>query len=245
MADNETPTPSVTPEGQPEAPAPTSTPPLTIEAMKEALLPEIRKELKSAYDAARRAEAKAERAPQADIERLTPIQQAVEELLTRDLSDDAKEAFKAKRDLARVTRPDPAADHDREITVFQQEVSSILEEEGIPANHPVLSQAWDKHSQSAKTPAQWRTAFGRAVAEVRKDEAKKAGASVADEVKKAREDERTKVLNEHREKEGPIDRAQPASSNGKTDYLAMTDEEFKRVEAAKDAERKARRLRAG
>ena len=245
MAENETPQSSGTPAGQTEAKAETSTPALTVESIKEALLPEVRKELKAAYDAARRAEAKAERAPERFRELMAPIEEAVETLLTRDMTEDARDAFRARRELARATRQDPEAEQQREIAAFQAEAASVLEEEGVKADDPVLVAAYQKYVAGAKTPAQWRTAFGRAVAAVHRDRATKAEGSVADREKKAREDERTKILNESREKEGPLDRGQPASTTQKIDWLNLPSEEFARLDAAKTAERRARASGAG
>ena len=240
MAENETPQTSDTPAGQTEATAKTSTPALTIEAIKEALLPEVRKELKTAYDAARRAEAKAERAPERFRESIAPLEEAIESLLTREMTDDAKEAFKAKRDLARATRHDPEAAQQREVAEFQAEAASVLEEEGIKADDPILAAAYQKYVAGAKTPAQWRTALGRAVAAVHKDRATKAETSVTEREKKAREDERTKVLNERRESEGPLDRGSAASGTQKVDWLNISAEEFARLDAVKTADRRAR-----
>ena len=172
MAENETPEISGTPAGQTETPAEPSTPaPLTVEAIKEALLPEVRRELKAAYDAARRAEAKAERAPERFREFVAPLEEAIEGLLTRDMTDDARDAFRAKRDLARATRQDPEAEQQRHIAEFQAEAASILEEEGLKPDDPVLVAAYQKYVAGAKSPAQWRTALGRSIAAVHKERA--------------------------------------------------------------------------
>lgn len=243
MGENETAAPSETPAGQTESPVVESTPPLTLDAIREAFQTEIAKSLKPAYDAARRAEAKAERAPERFREFVAPIEEAVESLLTRDMTDDAREAFKAKRDLARATRQDPEVEQQREVAAFQQEAASVLEEEGIKADDPVLVAAYQKYVAGAKSPAQWRTALGRSIAAVHKDRAVRSESTVSEREKKAREDERNKILNEKREKDGPVDRGLPTST-GKVDYLHMSDEEFARIEAAKDAERKARRIAA-
>ena len=242
MSENETPVISATPEGQTEPQAePSTTAPLTVEAIRDALLPEVRKEMKAAYDAARRAEAKAERAPEKFREFVAPLEEAIEGLLTRDMTDDAREAFRAKRDLARATRQDPEAEQQRHIAEFQAEASSILEEEGIKADDPVLVAAYQKYVAGAKSPAQWRTAFGRSIAAVHKDRASNSERSITEREKKAREDERNKILNEKREKDGPIDKGQPASS-AKKNVMDMSDDEWKAYEAARDAERKSQRI---
>ena len=242
MAENETPVISGTPAGQTETPAEPSTPaPLTVEAIREALLPEVRREMKAAYDAARRAEAKAERAPEKFREFMAPIEEAVESLLTRDMTDDARDAFRAKRDLARATRTDPEAEQQRHISEFQAEAASILEEEGIKADDPILVAAYQKYVAGAKSPAQWRTALGRSIGAVHKERAAGNEKSVTDREKKAREDERNKILNEKREKDGPIDKGQPASS-AKKNVMDMSDDEWRTYEAARDAERKAQRI---
>ena len=244
MGENETPPTSETPAGQTETKVEPSTPPLTVEAIRDALLPEVRKELKAAYDAARRAEAKAERAPEKFRESIRPIEEAVEALLTKDMTDDARAAFTAKRDLVRErqTQQDPDAVYQKEVASFQQEVSSVLEEEGIKSDDPILVAAYQKYLAGAQTPAQWRTALGRSVAAVHKDRATKSEVGSAEREKKAREDERTKVLNERRGDSGPIDRGQPASSGTKKDWANISAEQFKRADAGKDAERKAHRM---
>ena len=245
MADNEQPDPSTTAVAQVETPAPSSTPALTVESIKEALLPEIRRETKAAYDAARRAEAKAERAPDKFREQIAPLEEAIEAILTQSLNEDQRQAFIAKRDLARATRRDPDAEQAQQVAEFQTEAASVLEEEGIKADDPVLVAAYQKYLAGAKNPSQWRTALGRAIAAVHKDLAVKSESSASEREKKAREDERTKVQNERRESDGPVDRGQPASSNQKVDWANLSPEEFALKEAAYDAERKARRMRAG
>ena len=245
MAENETPAPPTEPaaagtaavEGSTSQPAPT----FTLEDIKKALLPEIT----NAMNTARRAQSAADRAPERFRQSIAPLEEAIEVLLTRDMTEDAREAFKAKKELARATRTNPEADQQSEVSAFQAEAASVLEEEGLRADDPVLAAAYQKFVATAKTPAQWRTALGRAVAAVHKDRAAKAEMSVSEREKKAREDERTKMLNESREKEGPIDRGQPASGTTKIDWLNLTPEEFARLDAAKTAERRARAAGAG
>lgn len=240
MAENETPSPPadaaatapVTVEGSTSQPAQT----ITIEDIRKALLPDIT----NALNTARRAQSAADRVPDRVQRALAPIEEAIEVLLTRDMTEDAREAFKAKQQLARATRVDPEAAQQNEVAAFQAEAASILDEEGVKADDPVLAAAYQKYVAGAKTPAQWRTALGRAVAAVHKDRAAKAEMTFAEREKKAREDERTRILNEGREKEGPIDRGQPASATTKIDWANLTPEEFARLDAAKTAERRAR-----
>ncbi len=221
-----------------------TTTPLTIEALTSALLPEIEKRLKPAYDAARRAEAKAERAPQQVLSQIQPMREALDELLTQNLNDDQKARFKAERALANSQRTDPAQEAEREQEVFRQEASSVLAEEGVSAEDPVFAEAYQRYGQNAKTPAQWRLVLGRAIAEVHKTKAKQAEGTYAEREKKAREDERSKFRNEQRETEGIVDRGAGASSGAKTDWVNMPAEEFATREAAKDAAALARRMRA-
>lgn len=248
MAENETPAPAATvpandavaqPAGQGAA-----TTPLTIEALTSALLPEIEKRLKPAYDAARRAEAKAERAPSQVMSQIEPMRAALDEILTRDLNDDQKARYRAERALADSQRTDPAQAAEREQEVFRQEASSVLAEEGVNADDPVFVEAYQRYGQNAKNPAQWRLVLGRAIAEVHKTKAKQAEGTYAEREKKAREDERTKLRNEQRETEGVVDRGAGASSGAKKDWLSMSPEEFAKFDAAKEAERSARRMRA-
>ena len=248
MAENETPAPAATAPAndagaQPAGQGATTTP-LTIEAFTAALLPEIEKRLKPAYDAARRAEAKAERAPQQFMSQIEPMRAALDEMLTRDLNDDQKARFKAERALADSQRTDPAHETEREQQEFRSEAISVLAEESISADDPAFVEAYEKYGRNAKTPAQWRLTLGRAIAEVHKTKARTAEASFAEREKKAREDERTRLRNEQRETEGVVDRGAGASSGAKKDWLSMSPEEFAKIDAAKEAERSARRMRA-
>ena len=153
MAENETPAPSaeaaaaesVAVEGSTSQP----TPALTIEDIKRELLPEIL----NAQHLARRAQSAADKAPDRFRQSIAPLEEAIEALLTRDMTEDARDAFRAKRELARATRTDPEADQQQEITAFQAEASSVLEEEGIKADDPVLAAAYQRYVASAKTPA--------------------------------------------------------------------------------------------
>ncbi len=248
MAENETSTPADTvpanDAGTPTGGTSVTPTPLTIEAITAALLPAFEKSLKPAYDTARRAEAKAERAPQQVMSQIEPMRAALDEILTRDLNDDQKARYKAERALADSQRTDPAQAAEREQEVFRSEAVSVLAEEGVSADDPTFVEAYQRYGQNAKTPAQWRLTLGRAIAEVHKAKAKQSEGTFAEREKKAREDERTKIRNEQRETEGIVDRGAGASSGAKKDWLAMSPEEFAKFDAAKEAERSARRMRA-
>ena len=85
-----------------------------------------------------------------------------------------------------------------------------------------------------------KVALTRAVAAVHREREKTARAETTEREKKAREDERTKVLNERRESEGPLDRGSAASGTQKVDWLNISAEEFARLDAVKTADRRAR-----
>lgn len=230
MAEPETPLLETAPppeeSAQTEPEKPQETPPLTVDAIRDALLPQVRKDVEAAYKAARRAEAKAETVPKRLEEKISRLEAALELLITKDMDEPSKKVFVAERALEREREsrivPDPEIERQRADLEFQGYAASVLAEEGIKADD--ITVAFNKYAAPAKSPADWKVALGHAIADYHKAEAKRAKDESADRERKAREEERTKLRNEQRKEEGPVDRGAPASS-GLKDWSKATEEE--------------------
>lgn len=212
------------------------TPPLTIESIREAVIPEIKKELKAAYDAARRAEAKSDVIPQKFSARIERLESLLEDAVTRGMEENEARAWKATRALEREKEDKEPQSPEVLWQSFQMEAGDILADEGLKAED--INEFWNERVKAARNPSQWRDALLRSIADFRKAEVRKAreeGKTLAD---KAREEERKKAINEQRKEDGPIDRGQPASS-GPKDWAKASDEEV----ASELERRKADRLR--
>lgn len=258
MPDNDAPSLPATPqpagEGQNGNPVVQSTAPLTVEAITAALLPAIdeavRKHTKPAYDAARRAEAKAERAPDSVMRSMAPLQKMLEDQALQSMPEEQRNAYLAGRNSERQTREDPQAAVEREQQMFRSEAASVLDEEGIDANDPLFVAAYQRFGQSADTPAKWRTALGRSIAAVHKERAateiKTVKSSVDETVKKVRDEAEVKTRNADRTADGHVDRGLPAAPVKGKDWLRMdpTGKEFAEIEAKKEADRRTRRIAA-
>lgn len=235
------------PEAQtPAVDTPETAPPFTrqdaealINSVKEELLANTKKELDAAYKTARRSESKGDAANT----RLAKLESRLEDLATRGMEEHEARAWRAERALERAQEQTTtvSAEQEREQAVrsFQERSTTYLSEEGIKPDDPRLTAAFAKYSAEAKTYDDWDKALVRAVADIHKDERNKTAAEVKAQIDKAREEERAKLRNEQRASDGPVDKGQP-SSNKKIDWLNLSDEEFKRLEAEKDAERQRR-----
>lgn len=162
------------------------------------------------------------------------------------MDENEARAWKAERALERAQEVTStvSAEKEREEAVrsFQERSTSYLSSEGIKPDDPRLTAAFAKYSAEAKSYDDWDKALLKAVADIHKDEKTKTAAEVKAAIEKAREEERARLRNEQRQSDGPVDKGQPSSTNKKIDWLNLSDEEFRRLEAERDAERH-RRLR--
>lgn len=189
---------------------------------------EIDKELESAYKTLRRGEAKSDTAQK----RIEKLEGELLEVSLRGLEPQQQEVERLKRQVQREADSRTAPSADAEVAKFNEWSRPFLEEEGIPSNDATLTEAFQKYGEGWTTQADLKVALTRAVAQVRKAEAKKAVADSAEQVKKAREEERAKARNTERQSEGKLDRGTPAASNRK-DFISMSDEEWKAFNASR------------
>jgi len=217
--------------------------PLTLEAVK-ALIDEtmteretnIRRELDQAYKTLRRGEAKSD----VSHKRIDKLEQELFDISTRGLEPAQVEMATLKRQLqrdaeSRTVSQDPSA----EVSAFQSWSSPYLEEEGIKAEDPVLVAAFQKHASGWQNAADLRIAMTRAVADVHKEQVKKARSEAGDREKKAREEERAKLRNENRQAEGKIDKGAAAGKSAGTpkNWLAASQEEWDALQAQRGLKR--------
>lgn len=160
------------------------------------------------------------------IERLASQLDAV---ATRGMDENEARTWKLQQELEKERESRTTTDsntirlqQEEEFRVFS---STMLAEEQLDPNNPTLKAAFDRFAATAKDPSDWKVALTRAIAEVRKDEAKTAAQKTKEAVDKAREDERKKLLNKSREASGPLDTGnQGAISKKPVDQ--MDDAEF-------------------
>ena len=248
MPEQEVPVPATAPESTPpaltEAEAPIETA-LTrtevaslIAAAKQEVQDKIKQDLDAAYKAARRSESKGDTANA----KLAKLEAALEAVATRGMDESEARLWKAERAAERASEATHQVSQQQEYeqaqVAFQQKSAAYLASEGIKPNDERLTTAFSKYAAEAKTYADWDSALARAVADVHKAEARRVSEEAKGAVDKAREEERAKLRNEQRASEGKLDKGQPASTS-KVDWNALSDEEFK----ALDAERTAERLR--
>jgi hypothetical protein len=211
-----------------------------VSTAKAEVLAEMKKDIDSAYKAARRSEAKGDTANA----KITKMEARLEEVATRGMDEGEARLWKAQRAEERAAEASNTVsqqqEYEKAAADFQQRSTSYLNSEGISADDPVLTAAFAKYTAEARTYDDWDKALMRSVAEVHKVKAKQAMEQVKTAADKAREEERARQRNEQRKDEGPIDRGSPASPAPKKNVWDMTDEEFKAYDSQKDAERKLR-----
>lgn len=172
--------------------------------------------------------------------KIQKLETALEAVATRGMDESEARLWKAERAVERAnetsTQVTAQQEYETAQRAFAEKSSAFLASEGIDAKDERLTASFAKYAAEAKTYADWDNALIRAVADVRKDEAKKATLTVKEQVEKAREEERAKLRNEQRSTEGKLDKGSPAAA-GKVDYASMSDAEFIALEAEKTAER--------
>ena len=234
--------PAETP-AEPEQPSPEQQRIARLESDLTALRAEQEKVRAEARESGRRAQSAADSHAsrlEKRIERLTGLLNAV---ATQNMSEPDLRAWRLQQELdsEREARAsvDTEAQARRQNEEFQTYSASLLAEEGISSDHPVLTEAWNRFSAQAKDPSEWKAALSRAVAEVRKAEAKAAIEKATKAEAAAREDERNKLKNKSRADSGPVDNGAPGSRSHKP-IRDMTEQEFAVYDAEREAERRAR-----
>lgn len=197
----------------------------------------IRKDLEAAYKTLRRGEAKSDQAQK----RIDKLEAELLEVSLRGLEPAQVEVEKLRRQVqrdadSRSAPPDP----DAEVAAFKGWSSSYLEEEQIGPDDPVLKASFQRYADGWQGAADLRVALTRAVADVRKEQAKAARSEAAEREKKAREDERAKLRNEKRAEDGKVDKgaAAPASASPvRKNWLAAPPEEWEALKSQRGLRR--------
>lgn len=228
-------------EGTPPAEAvPQETAPLSRDDVKALIQEtwaereqEIRGELKAAYNTLRRGEAKSD----TSHKRIDKLEHELFEISVRGLEPGQVEIERLKRQVqhdaeSRAMPNDPNA----EVASFRAWAAPVLEEERIDPNDPVLVASFERHGSGWQNAADLRVAMTRAVADVHKEQAKKARSESAERENKAREEERAKLRNEQRQGDGKVDKATPATparSGMPKNVLSMSPEEWEKFKASR------------
>lgn len=210
--------------------------PLTLDTVK-ALITEtfaeyktaIGKDVEQTYKTLRRGEAKSDVAHQ----RIAKLEGKLEDLATRGMAPEEVRIWKLERQVERDAEARAqTANPDVELSAFESDATSILEEESIDRKDPVLNEAFQRFANGWRSSADLKVALTRAVAAVHKEREQTARTESAEREKKAREDERTKLRNEKRQSEGPVDKGTPASPVRSKHPLEMTEEELRTLIAS-------------
>lgn len=187
----------------------------------------IRKDLDAAYKTLRRGEAKGDNAQR----RIDKLETELFDLSLRGLEPQQQEVAKLQRAVQQqTTAPDPNA----EVAAFRAWSTSVLDEEKISADDPVLKGSFERHADGWTSAADLRVALTRAIAQVHKEREKAAKADTSKLVEKAREEERAKARNANREAEGKIDKGTAAAGGGRTrSILEMPPDEWEAFKATR------------
>lgn len=189
----------------------------------------------AAEQAARRAQGQSHGTVKRLERELAAARQQLDEIVTRDMSDEQRAIFKMQRENEALRERTSTPDNSEAVTDFQSYSARVLTERGVKANDPRLMAAFDRYVGDSNDPAVWRQGLAFAIADVKSDEAKLAESSVKERERLAREEERARATATTRRAAGPVDRGAPsgAPTTGK-DVWSMTDAEFAEHEKAKD-----------
>lgn len=186
-------------------------------------------EAQAASEAARRAQSAADRNAsrlRAEFDRRWT---AFEGLATQGMTEEQLRIWKTETENARLRAERDSVDQDSKDeqvkTEFQNWATQQLAEEQVSASDPVFSAAWQKRASNAKTPAEWRSALGLAIADYRREEGKKSVETERQKAQRLVDEERKKATNAKRESAGPIDNG-PAGSTTQKKPADMSEEEF-------------------
>lgn len=230
---------------EPEQPSPEQERVNKLEGELGSLKGELEKARAEARESGRRAQSAADSHASRLEKRIERLNGLLTAIASQSMTEPDLRAWKLQQELdnereARAT-VDTEAQTRRQQEDFQTYSAQLLAEEGISSTDPVLMEAWGRFSAQAKDPSDWKPALVRAVAEVRKAEAKTATERAKTAVEKALEDERNKAKNKQRESSGPVDNGAPGSRSHKP-IREMTAEEFAVYDAQRENERRARQM---
>jgi hypothetical protein len=159
------------------------------------------------------------------IERLSAQMEAI---ATRGMDDNEARTWKAERALERAneaqTEISQQQTNEAAWNDFRTRGAELLEEQGIARDDVRLTTAFQKYAKNAESTKDWDIALTRAIADVHRDERRKAAEENKTVAEKTREEERNKVKNEKRQTEGKTDTGSPASGAPK-DWNAASDAE--------------------
>jgi hypothetical protein len=219
-----------------------------LEADLTALRAEQDKVRADARESGSRAQSTADKHAARLEKRIERLSATLEQVAALNMDEPSLRAWRAQQENERlresITEQTSEVQTERQRAEFQTYSAQLLAEEGIASSDPVLTEAWNKYSAQAKDPSDWKAALSRAVADVRKAEAKVAIEKAKTAAEQAREDERNRIKNERRTTQGPTDQGVAASVSRKP-YMDMTDEEFAADSAKKKAERDRKLMRIG
>lgn len=206
---------------------------------------QLRLTREEATEGSRRAQRAADTHASRLEKRIERQQALLDEVATRGMDESDVRAWRSQRELDR--EREKSASYDSEAQVrraeedFRAYSTQVLSEEAIDQQNPVFKEAWGRFSAQAKDPSDWKAALNRAVAEVRKDEVKKAREEAKTAEQRARDDERAKVRNEKRESAGTTSEG-VVGSVGKKKIENMTEAEFDAYDKQREEERNRRRM---
>lgn len=193
----------------------------------DALRAESQAREKAAYDAARRAENKAEIARREAAEKIGRLEAQLDTLATRDLPPDQAQAYALQREVERLKANPAKNDASAVQAQFANWSAQTLADEGfdLSALPKEVNDAFQKRAAGSASITDWQAALYGAIADYRKVEAAQARKEAGDREKKAREDERTKIQNGSRASQPRVDRGGPSATGGKP-VSEMSSEEF-------------------
>jgi hypothetical protein len=195
----------------------------------------LRKDLDAAYKTLRRGEAKSDVAQK----RIDKLEAELFEISLRGMEPQQAEVEKLRRQMQRESEA-RSVDPNAEVASFNAESASILEEEGISAEDPVLKASFQRFAAGWTSAADLRVALTRAIAQVHKEREKAAKADSAKAVERAREEERAKARNDKRDADGKIDRGTHAAASAKPavrNWLSASNEEWEALKTQRGLRR--------
>lgn len=249
----EDPTPAVDAAVEEEAPAAPLEPspekePVTKAELKAeiaSLREELRAKTEEANESGRRAQRTADSQASRLEKRIERYSALLDEVATRGMDEPDIRAWKYRQEAEREREKSAGYDAESQERKAREDFASyssqVLTEEQIDRENPVFKEAWNRYIGQAKDQSDWKVALTRAVADVRKNEAKTARDDASKAAERAREDERAKARNVKRQAAGPIDNGAVGSVSQKS-VADMTDAEFDAVKAQVDEQRMRRRM---
>lgn len=190
----------------------------------------------AAEQAARRAQGQSHGTVKRLERELAEARSTLDDLVTRDMSDEQRTLFKQSREIAALKdRQAAPTDNPEAVQDFQSYSARVLTERGVKATDPRLRAAFDTYVGDSSDPVVWRQGLAFAIADVKADEAKLAESSVKERERLAREEERARATATTRRAAGPVDRGAPSGTTRPAKNVwDMSDAEFAEFEKTKD-----------